>query len=86
MLDEFYTRVLFFPQLQVTINGRRDDEIRTVFACTPSVSLLLRCVERDVPCDDHKVDQVAMHEALVVPVCVREMIQEELFMWEDCTE
>jgi hypothetical protein len=70
----------------VTINGRRDDEVRTVFACTPSVSLLLRCVERDAPCDNHKVDQVAMHEALVVSVCVREMIQEESFMWEDCTE
>lgn len=39
--------------------------------------------EKDAPCDDHKVDHVAMHEALVVPVCAREMIQEEPFMRED---
>lgn len=41
---------------------------------------------RDAPCDDHKVDHVAMHEALVVPVCAREMIQEEAFMGEDYTK
>ena len=30
VLDEFYARLLFFPQLQVTINRRRDDEVRTI--------------------------------------------------------
>ena len=40
----------------------------------------------DAPCDDDKVDHVAMHEALVVPVCARQMIQEESFMWKDYTK
>ena len=30
MLDELYTRFLFFPELQVTVDGRRNDEVRTV--------------------------------------------------------
>ena len=38
----------------------------------------------DVPCDDHKVDHVAVHEAFVVPVCARQMVQEEPFMRKYC--
>ena len=30
MLDKLYACVLFFPQLQVTIDRRRNDEVRTV--------------------------------------------------------
>ena len=29
MLDELYARFLFFPELQVTVDGRRNDEVRT---------------------------------------------------------
>jgi hypothetical protein len=38
------------------------------------------------PCDDHKVDHIAVHEAFVVPVCARQMVQEESFMWENYYE
>jgi hypothetical protein len=31
MLDKLDARVLFLPQLQVTINRRRDDEVRAAF-------------------------------------------------------
>jgi hypothetical protein len=40
--------------------------------------------ETDAPCDDDKVDHVAVHEALVVPVCARQMVEEEPFMRENC--
>lgn len=88
VLDEFDARVLFLPQLQVAIDGRRDDEVRAVFSSNFKVRtiLLFPLEETDAPCDDHKVDYIAVHETLVIPVCARQMLEEESFMRENYDE
>jgi len=97
MLDELDARILFLPQLEMAIDGRRDDKARAVFIITfqwrkSVMSLYSRCekVEQrrrtDAPCNDCKVNHVAMHETLVVSVCARQMIQEESFMRENYKE
>ena len=42
--------------------------------------------ETDAPCDGYKVDHIAVHETLVVPVCARQMLEEESFMRENYDE
>ena len=92
VLDKLDPRVLFLPQLQVAVDRRRDDEVRAVFF---SSKFMMRIIfffflfpreESDVPCDGHKVDHIAVHEALVVPVCARQMLEEESFMRENYDE
>lgn len=43
----------------------------------------LRGERADAPCNNNKIYHVAMHEALVVPVCAWQMVQEKPFMWEN---
>jgi hypothetical protein len=95
MLDELDARILFLPQLEMAIDGRRDDKVRAVFVITfqrSVMSLYSRCEEVeqrrriDAPCNDCKVNHVTMHETLVISVCPRQMVQEESFMRENYKE
>jgi hypothetical protein len=99
MLDEFDARILFLPQLEMAIDGGRNDEVRAVFMLRRignkgrgegrTISLYSSCEESqtekraDVPCNDDKVYHIAMHETLVVPICAWQMVQEKPFMWEN---
>ncbi len=94
MLDELDARILFLPQLELAIDRRRDDKVRAVFIITFQWRRsIMSCCEKvgqrrrsDAPCNDCKVNHVAMHETLVVSVCARQMIQEESFMRENYKE
>jgi hypothetical protein len=82
VLHELDARLLLLPQLQVPVDGRRDQEVRPA----PPVSHAIarggggRCA----PGHDAEVERVAVHERLVVPVRAREVVQVELFVREDC--
>jgi hypothetical protein len=82
VLDELDSRLLLLPKLKMAVYGRRDEEIRpkqnTVFRF--SVDLEWR---RGALCDDAKVNLVAVHKALVVLVGARELLEEEVFIWQD---
>jgi hypothetical protein len=93
MLDKLDARLLFLPQLEMAVDGRRDDEVRAVLSerrgkHEPIYTALRKESSRepDAPCDGCKVNHVAMHETLVVPVCARQTVEEKPFMRENYDE
>ena len=63
MLDELYACVLLLPQLEVPVNGSRQHEAGPAVSACPSAAQEAISLRHS-----HIVDNVPVHERLIVPV------------------
>lgn len=79
VFDELYPGILLFPKFQMTIDRRGDQKFGSgkIDEC---MNYITKLGEIFSLCYDTEIDHVAVHETLVILICVREMVQKQAFM------
>lgn len=74
MLDKLDTLLLLLPQLEMPVHARRDDKVGSDMSSEEFLGA------RHSLGDGDKVDGIPVHETLVVPVRVRQMLEVRLLV------